>query len=436
MIFTSSTAFLILFNGTPHYYDTSTVSKVDYNGVVGKFTEAIFDDTVATDDYTATQGLSLTKVTRSGGVTFEFDSSNAQYLYIYSSDPSSTATVSLATGSGHNFYVGDTASNYSYLADPVALIYSELSGFSAQTVTGSGPATSATTTYAYVYSTTDATLVGDPAGSTITVNGVASTLADFPQEYLVGAKDGTDKITLHTQGGGFVAQPSYSYVSGTFNSASFLIGALYAADVTAQATNASDSAFFYSYPADTFNGTTGSSGSSLTGSVTSTEAGLVTFTTFTAAATGFQSVSVLASGAGTDVINLNSPGSGTFTSTPTVSTLAVGSVTVFNVLTYTPVTTNNVTTNVAIPSAINMIGKGNGTDVASLYDGAGTNSVLASGSTATLKRNLGTSSTAQTVAVTDFETVNAYQTLGDNDTYHEVTPLDFAFQTIGNWTSD
>ena len=183
-------------------------------------------------------------------------------------------------------------------------IYSELSGFASETITGSGGST-----YAYVYSTSHAAFVGDPGGSTFTATGFALTLSNFPQVYAVGAADGTDNMTLHTEGGSFVGQPSFSYVSGTFNGAPFLIGALFAANVTAQATNATDSAFFYSYAGDTFNGAQGTS--SLTGSAT----GFASFSTFVSQATGFQSVSVLESGAGTDVANLTSPGNGTFTET-------------------------------------------------------------------------------------------------------------------------
>ena len=40
-----------------------------------------------------------------------------------------------------------------------------------------------------------------------------------------------------------------------------------------------------------------------------------------------------------------------------------------------------------------------------------------------------------TVAVTQFGKVNAFQTLGSSDTVHQKS-IDFALQTIGNWTSD
>ena len=322
--FTSPTAFYIVFNGTPYFYDTSTVSKTIFNGVTGKFSQVVFDDIVATDDYTATQSLTATDLVRSGGVTFEFDSNNAKIFYAYVADASSTATITVANNAGgSNFYADATNNGYSYIADPTDGIYSELSG-SAQTVTGT-----AGTTYAYLYSTSHATAVGDPSGSSITVGSVTTTVSSFPQVYIVGTTDGTDTITLHTKGGGFVAQPTFSYVAGTFDSASFWSVQFYAANVTAQATNATDTAFFYSYPGDTFNGTTGASGSNLTGTATGSLAPNLHHLRHDG--TGFQSVTVQESGSGTDMVNLSSPGSGTFTSTPTVGTLVVGSVTVFTV---------------------------------------------------------------------------------------------------------
>ena len=118
-------------------------------------------------------------------------------------------------------------------------MYSELSGFGSETIAGSGG-----TTYGYVYSTSHGQFVGDPGGSTYTANGFTLTLNDFPQVYAVGAADGTDSMTLHTEGGSFIGQPSFSYISGTFSGASFLIGALLAASVTTQATHKHGPGFF------------------------------------------------------------------------------------------------------------------------------------------------------------------------------------------------
>src|SRR6202041_3561611 len=108
-----------------------------------------------------------------------------------------------------NFFADAADGGYSYIANPTTGIYSELSGFGAETANGSGGST-----YAYIYSTSHPTIVADPGGSTFSVGGVTSTLNGFPQVYAVGASDGTDSITLHTEGGSFVGQPSFSYVSG------------------------------------------------------------------------------------------------------------------------------------------------------------------------------------------------------------------------------
>ena len=99
----------------------------------------------------------------------EFDANDVANYYAYVTDPLSTATVSVAGGVGNNFYVAVAGGGYSYIADPVAGIYSELSGFDSssgvagETVTGTGGST-----YAYVYSASNASFVGDPAGSKLT----------------------------------------------------------------------------------------------------------------------------------------------------------------------------------------------------------------------------------------------------------------------------
>jgi choline dehydrogenase-like flavoprotein len=187
--------------------------------------------------------------------------------------------------------------------------------------------------------------------------------------------------------------------------------------VVAQATNPSDSAFFYSYDSDVFNGSPAES--TLTGSA----AGFASFSSFAVAATGFQSVTVEESGDGADVANLSSPGGGVFVSTPTVSTLAINGVTVITVMT---LFSNNGTFQAA-PSQVNVTGAG--TDTAYLYDGTGSNSLVASGNTATLTRE------ENSVSVSQFGLVIAEQTLGNEDTVSEQA-LDFALRLIGNWTSD
>ena len=82
-------------------------------------------------------------------------------------------------------------------------------------------------------------------------------------------------MTLDSSGGTFVGTPNFSYVDGTANGTSFLMGALYAANVTAQAAGSSDTAVFYSYPGNTFTGAPGMS--SLAGSTTNVAGSTVTF---------------------------------------------------------------------------------------------------------------------------------------------------------------
>jgi hypothetical protein len=149
------------------------------------------------------------------------------------------------------------------------------------------------------------------------------------------------------------------------------------------------------------------------------------FSTFVSQATGFQAITVLESGAGTDVANLTSPGAGTFTETATADTLAVGGVTVFTVNTFL----NNNGTLVAVPNKVNITGAANDSDTANLYDTTGTNALVAQGNKATLTTPL------STVVVAQFGKVNAFQQNGTIGTVHQQA-IDFALQTVGNWTSD
>jgi hypothetical protein len=403
--FIDATDFQVVLNGGPATtYSTAAATKFVFNGPAGTFSQVIFADPF--NHYTATQSLTATQLVEGG---FEFDANNVANLFVYVSSGQSTATVNVGSGSGSNFFVGDTAGKYSYIADPALGLYSELSGFASENVIGSGG-----TTYAYVYSASHGAFIGDAGGSSYTGGGVSLALSSFSQEFAVGAADGSDTVTLNTEGGSFVGQPSFSYVSGTFNGAPFLIGALMAANVTAQATNATDPAFFYSYPSDTFAGTPGTS--SLTGIAT----GFASFAAFVTQATGFQSVTVQESGSGTDVANLTSPGNGTFTETPTASTLVVG-VSVITVNTFF----NSSGTLVPIASKVNATGTGS--DTANLYDESGSNALVAQTTQATLTTSV------NTVNVMQFGKVNAYQTAGNNNTVHEQA-LDFALSTVGNWT--
>jgi hypothetical protein len=81
---------------------------------------------------------------------------------------------------------------------------------------------------------------------------------------------------------------------------------------------------------------------------------------------------------------------------------------------------------VAIPSQVAVNGAGN--DAASVYDAAGSNALVASGSTATLTTSI------DTITVNKFGTVTAYQENGSSDTVHKAA-IDFTLSTVGKWTS-
>ncbi len=115
--FADATHFTVTSNGgTPVTYSTANVDKLVYNGPASAFSEIVFADPETTDNYAATQTFSSTTLIRSGG-GFEFDAIGVANLYLYVSDPSSTATVGVAAGTG-NFYVGDVSLGYSYIANP------------------------------------------------------------------------------------------------------------------------------------------------------------------------------------------------------------------------------------------------------------------------------------------------------------------------------
>ena len=175
----------------------------------------IFDDSF--DSYAVTQSLGGIQLI---GDNFEFDSNNATSVYVYGNSKSA-ATVNVDDGTGSNFFVDAVNGNYTYIADPIRGIYSELSGFGSVTVVGDKGST-----YAYIYSTSNATVVGSPGHTTFTVGALSTTLDNFPQVYVVGASDGTDTVTLNSAGGEFVSTPGFSYVTGTSGGVNFLIGAL------------------------------------------------------------------------------------------------------------------------------------------------------------------------------------------------------------------
>ena len=71
----------------------------------------------------------------------------------------------------------------------------------------------------------------------------------------------------------------------------------------------------------------------------------------------------------------------------------------------------------------------NVTDTADIYDSPGNNGLTASNSTATLTTSLGS------LTINKFASVTANQQNGTNDTVHQ-SAIDFALQTVGNWTND
>jgi hypothetical protein len=413
LTFTDASDFILAINtATPLSYPTGLALGLIYNGPSGAFSKLIFDDPF--NVYSATQSFAATDLLRSA---FLCDANNVGNLYIYApTNGKSTATIAVAdTAGSNNFFADATNSDYSYIADPGTSTYSELSGFGSESIAGSGGAT-----YAYIYSTSGGKGVEQPDQTTFTSIGVTSTLSSFPQVYLVGASDGSDSATLDAAGGTFVATPGFSYVDATANGVSYLLGALYCAKVTAQAsTGGGDKAIFYSYPNNQFNGTT-SVTSALAGSTTN---GAGAAYNFSAQAAGFATVAVFESGAGTDAAMLTSPGDGVFVEMPTVSILTVGASTI-TVNTY-------LIGNLAVPvaGAIVVTGNHDGTDSATIYDAPGNNALTASGSSATLTTSLGS------VSINKFSSVTANKQNGTNDTVHIAAAIDFVLSDPG-WTSD
>jgi hypothetical protein len=140
-------------------------------------------------------------------------------------------------------------------------------------------------------------------------------------------------------------------------------------------------------------------------------------------AAGYNTASVFESGSGKDVANLSSPGNGSFFGTSTAGTLTVG--------------TSKITVNtyfapsgqiVALPGQVNVIGAGNGTDVATIADSPGPNALVANNNTATLTTALGS------LTINKFGSVTANKGNGSNDTVHEAA-IDFVLTALG-WTSD
>ena len=246
----------------------------------------------------------------------------------------------------------------------------------------------------------------NPTGTTtFAASGLSVSANNFPQLYVVGASDGTDKVTLDSIGHRFIAGPLFSYVTdatATSTTFTFLAGALYCANVTADASNSgTDTAFFNSYAGNAFAGSTAKS--TLSGSNT-------LFSSFTVQAVGYASVVDFASGSGTDTATLTSTGNGTLVGTTTYTTLTVGSVSL-EVAEYAAVTAT-----------------GTSSDTAYLYDGSGSNTLTASGNNAKL------STPTNSYSVTGFGTVLAEQTSGTDDVKN-VASIDFTLQTVGTWVT-
>ena len=134
-------------------------------------------------------------------------------------------------------------------------------------------------------------------------------------------------------------------------------------------------------------------------------------------------MTVFESGSGTDGADLIFPGNtgAVFTYTPAVSTLVMSTETI----TINSFIENSNQQIVAVPSLIGVIGNNpsgspNAADTASLYDGPGSNALVASLGEVTLTTAVGGSVTLQ-----QFGSVTAYQQNGTNDTVHEDS-IDFA----------
>jgi hypothetical protein len=387
--FSSATAFSVTVNGTTNSYTTSQYARIEFDGVSGGSETVIYDDTF--NAYAATMSLGSVAMTATG---IAFQASNATSLYVYAG---SASTAAVDTPSGSNFFVGVAKGNYDYLYG--GGVYSEVSGFGSITASGAGG-----TTYAYLYSATDAKIDAVPGGiSTLTDGSLTVTASDFPQLYSVGASDGTDSITLNSEGNRFVGTPTFSYVTdSTFSSSTFtyLFGALYFATVDVVASSTTDSAYFDSYSGNAF------SGSPTLSELSGSDA---YFNAFTISASGFDSATVAASGSGTDTASLSTSSTGTFVGTSTYSTITAGSSTV----------------EASGYSAVSATGTSGST--AYLYDAAGSNSLTASGTTATLA----TATASYTVG--SFGTVVAEHTLGTTDT-KSVGSISFTLTYVGTWT--
>lgn len=402
--------FQLSINGTKtQVYTVGVNSSLVYNAPAGSYSKLVVSDTWGT--YTGTQSLSTTTIVRTNFSPFIFTANGVINLYVYVST-NSTATVNVAGSDPGNYYVYDTKNLDSYIADPTTGVYSELSHFESETVTGANGST-----YAYVYSTSKEVINAAPSGTSVEFDSYVTTLGSFAQEYFVGASDGTDTVNVNSAGGQFVATPGFSYVTGTAGGNPFLIGALYVLTVNATAAGSSDTAVFDSYAHDGFQGTVGTS--VMSGSTPNVIGNVIYFYI---KASNYLNVSVFESGSGTDDARITSPGSGTFVETPTVDTMVVGS---------TTITVNTYTVSggafVAVPAAVGA--EGTSSDTANVYDAPGTNTLTAASAGVTLQNSINGYSAG------GCGTIIAYQQNGSDDTVVYQQAIDFVLQLVGNWKS-
>ena len=172
--FLDASDFVVTVDGTSTTYSTNNYQDFVYNGPLNAYSKVVVNDSANT--FAVNQSLTVTQLI---GSDFEIDLNNVANLYIYGNG-NSTASVSVPTGIGDNFFVASADGGYSYIADPINGTYCELSGFGSETVAGSAGAT-----YAYIYSMSHASTVASPTQTTFTVGGATLTLSDFPQVYVV-----------------------------------------------------------------------------------------------------------------------------------------------------------------------------------------------------------------------------------------------------------
>lgn len=398
--FTSATQFVVIQNGTQiGSYDTSTIDHVVFTGA------ATTDTFIYSDSFNPLTASATMKSAHVNSSNAFLDVSNSANIYIYGNSQSSAVLDDVSGAffmvgvSGPSGNSGNYNGTYDYLAGSNQ--YSEVASF--QDVVGVGVATP---NYAYIYSTGGATATGNSISSDIIVGSqLAISVNTFPQQYIVGASDGSDHITLNSSGGQFVASSSadsdYAYITNTSGLApAFFVLAFEAQNIVGNSSGAGDTAYFYSAAGN--NLTFGQSQATIAGSNNAVS-------NFTIQANNFKTVYALASNTANEDVTLQSSGNGTLVSASNYVTLSAGG-TMIEVIGYKSVTANG----------------SNSSNTANLYDAAGSNVLTAAGSQAELVTPI------QTVIVNNFASVLAYDVNGTNDVAH-VSSVDYALQLIGNW---